>query len=159
VPQVLVLILYQSPSSPNPWGSANGQLAFGDFGLHPCVMVVAFGFCAPIAMVSYKTYEHVLGVSHQSAKLIHASFQTAALVFGAIGVASMWKSHEGKRHFQTAHSWIGIGGFGLFVLQWLMGMLVYLNPFCPGRIRAALMVPHIACGVRPLAQAPAMHNL
>ena len=40
---------------------------------------------------------------------------------------------------------------GLFALQWLMGMLVYLNPCCPPRIRSALMVPHIACGVASTA--------
>ena len=37
------------------------------------------------------------------------------------------------------------------MLQWLMGMLVYLNPCCPPRIRSALMVPHIACGVASTA--------
>jgi hypothetical protein len=46
--------------------------------------VVAFGFCAPVAMVSYKTYEHLLGMSHQCAKLIHAFLQTAALVLGSV---------------------------------------------------------------------------
>ena len=34
----------------------------------------------------------------------------------------------------------------LFTFQWAVGTLVYLNPCCPGWIRAKLMNAHIACG-------------
>ena len=57
---VLVLILkYYAGDEP---------LKFGDFGLHPVLMVTAFGLLSPIAAVTYKTYESVLGLSHAAAK-------------------------------------------------------------------------------------------
>ena len=46
-----------------------------------------------------------------------------------------------------AHSWIGIGAFALFVCQWLMGVFVYLNPWCAGKIKGSLMVPHVFVGI------------
>jgi hypothetical protein len=104
--QVLVLICYQSPYSKSRGKVNFGDFGFHPclmvttactlpkparfsdaiavrhmlFTVRCYFQVVAFGFCAPVAMVSYKTYEHLLGMSHQCAKLIHAFLQTAALV-------------------------------------------------------------------------------
>lgn len=132
----------------------DGSYPFGTFGLHPLLMVTAFGLCSPVAMVSYKTYEYLLGVSHGAVKGVHAALQTIAVLIGAVGMASMWKTHEDARHFQTAHSWAGLAGFIVFVLNWLLGMAVFLNPCCPGRIRGALLQPHIVLGTAATVGTP-----
>ena len=124
----------------------DNSFPFGTFGLHPLLMVTAFGLCSPVAMVSYKTYEYLLGLSHSTVKALHALLQTAALLIGGVGMASMWETHKDARHFQTAHSWIGLAGFIAFSLNWVLGMAVFLNPCCPGRIRGALLQPHIVLG-------------
>ena len=119
---------------------------FGTFGTHPLLMVTSFGLLSPLATVAYKTYESLLGVSHAVVKLAHAFLQTAATIIGLVGVASMYKTHEGALHFQTAHSWLGVGAMALFAVQWLFGTLVYLNPWSPGWLRAKLMSTHVAVG-------------
>jgi hypothetical protein len=119
---------------------------FGTFGTHPLLMVTAFGLLSPVATVAYKTYESLLGVSHTVVKLAHAFLQTAATIIGLVGVASMYKTHQGALHFQTAHSWLGVGAMALYAVQWVFGTLVYLNPWSPGWLRAKLMSTHIAIG-------------
>lgn len=119
---------------------------FGTFGTHPLLMVTAFGLLSPLATVLYKTYESLLGVSHTVVKLAHAFMQTSATIIGLVGVASMYKTHEGALHFQTAHSWLGLGAMALFAVQWVFGTLVYLNPWSPGWLRAKLMSTHVAVG-------------
>ena len=119
---------------------------FGTFGTHPLLMVTAFGLLSPVATVAYKTYESLLGLSHTVVKLMHAFLQTAATIIGCVGVASMYKTHQGGLHFQTAHSWLGVGAMALYAVQWVFGTLVYLNPWAPGWLRAKLMNTHIAVG-------------
>ena len=75
------------------------SFVFGTFGTHPILMVTAFGLLSPIATVSYKTYESLLGVSHTIMKLVHAFLQTAATLIGLVGVASMYETHRGALHF------------------------------------------------------------
>jgi len=120
---------------------------FHSFGMHPIFMASAFLFLSPLGALSYKTYEHVLGVKHGCAKLLHALFQTLALVCGILGFVTMWNVHKGGVHFQTAHSWIGAFGLGLFALQWLVGFLVYLLPKPASvKARARLMPVHVFVG-------------
>jgi len=66
-----------------------GGLVFGSLGTHALCMVSAFGLLSPVATLAYQTYESLLGVSHATAKGIHATLQTAALVCGLVGFAAM----------------------------------------------------------------------
>ena len=141
---VLILILEHYNFAETP--GAN-PFPFGSFGLHPILMVSAFGLCSPVAVVSYKTYEHFLGASHGAVKALHAFLQSAALVLGGLGIASMYDTHSGARHFQTAHSWIGLAGFAIFAIQWFVGMVCFMAPCTPAKIRACLLVPHVMAGI------------
>ena len=47
-------------------------------------MVTAFGLLSPIAMVSYKTYEQILGLGHNTVKYMHATLQSAAALLGTV---------------------------------------------------------------------------
>ena len=77
------------------------NLKFGDFALHPILMGTAFGLFMPLGVMSYSTWEYWFGLSHGAAKALHALFHSAAVLFGSVGIASMWKTHESVRHFQT----------------------------------------------------------
>lgn len=52
-------------------------------GLHPVLMVFAFGWLGPWGSLAYKTCECMMGMSHREAKLIHGVLQTGALVVRA----------------------------------------------------------------------------
>lgn len=145
---VRLIIKYYDPSVPADGSQAAiiASFEFGTFGTHPLLMVTAFGLLSPVATVAYKTYESLLGVRHTVMKLVHAFLQTAATIIGFIGVASMYKTHQGALHFQTAHSWLGVGAMALFIVQWLFGTLVYLNPWSPNWLRAKLISAHVAIG-------------
>jgi len=142
----LILKYYDFGAPADGSQAAIPSFEFGTFGTHPLLMVTAFGLLSPVATVAYKTYESLLGVSHTVMKLVHAFLQTAATLIGAVGVASMYETHKGALHFQTAHSWLGLGAMVLFAVQWLFGTLVYLNPWSPGWLRAKLMSTHVAVG-------------
>ena len=66
--------------------------------------VIGFGFFSPIGTVAY-VYEHLFGLSHNVAKAIHFTFQTAALIFATLGIYDMWLVHDKNNHMQTLHSW------------------------------------------------------
>lgn len=120
---------------------------FQSFGMHPIMMAAAFIFLSPIGALSYKTYEHLLGLSHSCTKALHAFIQTLALVFGLVGFAVIWTVHTGGVHFQTAHSWIGVAALCLFTLQWVVGVMVYLLPCLAGPSTRGMMMPfHVFVG-------------
>ena len=54
----------------------------------PCPPSLPAG-AAQVATVAWATYETLLGVSHATAKSIHACLQTAALAIGLVGFTAM----------------------------------------------------------------------
>ena len=117
IPSVVVLIVAIALSG------MGMSFSFGDFGLHPVLMCIAFGLCGTIASPSYRIFEGLLGWSHQRAKLTHAALHAAALFIGTVGVASMWVTHANAPHFQSLHSWIG--GFALVLYYCQFGAGAY----------------------------------
>jgi hypothetical protein len=92
---------------------------------HGCWQVLA-----PVAAIAYRVLEPMFGLSHAQAKSIHLGLLSAATFVGALGIADMWIVHaRGAKgqiakgwdvHFQSAHSWLGMLAFLLFVGNWSM---------------------------------------
>jgi len=136
--------------------SPDGTFGWASFALHPLLMTVAFAVLAPIGAVSWRTYEHMLGMSHSTTKLVHLVLMLAAAFIGAIGVYDMWLVHAGGAeaqiakgwdvHFQSAHSWIGMMALVAFCLQALGGLLTFVSPSVSGGSRKAFLPLHIFVG-------------
>ena len=81
-----------------------------------------------------------------AAKITHAALNFLVLVLGVLGVASMWKTHESKSHFQTFHSWLGIVVLSAFTFQFISAFVVLFLVDNP--VQRARFVPyHKTCGV------------
>ena len=141
------------------FNGGTAPLQWGSFLLHPLLMTLAFGVLAPIGTVAYATYERLLGLSHGGAKLAHAMLQFGAWLVGLLGICTMWIKHdaliatgvlggEGQPpgHFQTGHSWVGVGVFAAFTAQWLGGLAAFALPLTTPSLRRALLPAHALLG-------------
>lgn len=138
-------------------------LSWRTFPLHPFLMVLAFGFLAPIAAAAWKSYEHTLGISHRVVKIFHAVLMIAALGIGILGVADMWLVHEDSAaaqvakgwavHFQSAHSWVGVAALILFVLNATGGIAAFALPILRPSSRGKALEPHRLLGAAAAQQA------
>jgi len=113
-------------------------------GLHPVLMTLAFGWLGPWGALAYKTYEHMLGLSHLKAKIFHFILQTLALGFGWFGFVSKYEGSD--VHFRSLHSQMGIGVLALYSAQWLVGVTTFLFNIVPQSFKPKVAVGHAFVG-------------
>ncbi|KAL3635908.1 hypothetical protein CASFOL_020455 [Castilleja foliolosa] len=96
------------------------------FNVHPFLMIFGFIFMIGEAMMAYNT----VGADRKVQKIVHMLVHFVALILGIVGLHAAFKWHEkrGLTNLYSLHSWIGIGTFSLFCLQWLFGLSMFLLP-------------------------------
>ncbi|GAA0156944.1 reductase [Lithospermum erythrorhizon] len=117
--------------------------AYRVFNVHPFLMFFGFIFMAGEAMMAYK----IVRAEHQSQKFVHMFFHLVAIVLGIVGIHATFKYHDmqGFKDMTSFHSWIGMGTFCLFILQWLFGFGMFmLRASMEARARA--LVWHVSGG-------------
>ncbi|KAL0296544.1 UNVERIFIED_CONTAM: putative transmembrane ascorbate ferrireductase 3 [Sesamum radiatum] len=114
------------------------------FNVHPFLMFFGFIFMAGEAMMAYKT---VLA-EREVQKFVHMFIHLVAIVLGIVGLHAAFKFHErrGLTNLYSLHSWIGIGTFSLYCLQWLIGLSVFLLPGASHDSRARVASWHVNGG-------------
>ncbi|TKY59781.1 transmembrane ascorbate ferrireductase 3 [Spatholobus suberectus] len=112
------------------------------FNVHPFMMIFGFIFLVGQAILVYQT---VPG-QRQTHKIIHMTLHFIAIILGIIGICAVFKFHDmvNLEDVYSLHSWIGIGTFCLFGLQWLFGLMFMLQG--SAQSRAAIAPWHIAGG-------------
>lgn len=98
------------------------------------------------AMMVYKT----VPVSHNGQKFFHMMLHLTAICVGIVGICAVFKFHDmiNVEDVYSLHSWIGIGTFCLFGLQWLFGLFTFIVPQ-PSETKQSMLPWHI-CGGRAL---------
>ncbi|KAG8382662.1 hypothetical protein BUALT_Bualt05G0100600 [Buddleja alternifolia] len=114
------------------------------FNVHPFLMFFGFIFVAGEAMMAYKT----VGADRKVQKFIHMFLHLVAIVLGIVGLHAAFKFHDKLNitDMYSLHSWIGIGTFSLFCLQWLLGLSAFLLPGASRDTRARAAPWHISGG-------------
>ncbi|KAF3432062.1 hypothetical protein FNV43_RR26801 [Rhamnella rubrinervis] len=114
------------------------------FNVHPFLMVFGFIFFAGEAIMAYKTVSGQRIVQ----KYIHMLFHLTALVLGVIGICAVFKFHDMRNlaDMYSLHSWIGIGTFCLYCLQWLFGFVLFLVPGASERTKRRMLPWHMFWG-------------
>ncbi|KAH9794380.1 hypothetical protein WN944_011386 [Citrus x changshan-huyou] len=117
------------------------------FNVHPFLMFCGFVFLAGQAMMAYKT----VFSSRIVQKTVHMLLHLTAFCLGVVGLCAVFKYHDmaGLTDMYSLHSWIGMGTFCLFGLQWLFGFSIYMLRG-PTEARRAIMLPWHVCGGRAL---------
>ncbi|XP_057529634.1 probable transmembrane ascorbate ferrireductase 3 [Amaranthus tricolor] len=96
------------------------------FNIHPFLMFFGFIFFAGEAMMVYKT----VIAEPRTQKMIHMIMHIIAITLGIVGIYATFKYHSAKNltTMYTMHSWIGLGTFILYGIQWLVGFVTYWIP-------------------------------
>ncbi|XP_057422010.1 probable transmembrane ascorbate ferrireductase 3 [Lotus japonicus] len=112
------------------------------FNVHPFMMFFGFIFLVGQAILSYQT----VPAPHQTQKVVHMTLHFIALILGIVGICAVFKFHDmvNLEDVYSLHSWIGLGTFCLFGLQWLFGLL-FMLPASP-QTRSAVAPWHRAGG-------------
>ena len=97
-----------------------------EFPWHPFLMYFGFMFCFGHSALAFKTFPF----SHKTNKIIHFFFQTIGMVSITIGLIAVLLFHNNNKypHFYSLHSWLGIGVYGIFVIQYIAGIYLFLFP-------------------------------
>ncbi|KAJ7415568.1 hypothetical protein WISP_77624 [Willisornis vidua] len=82
-------------------------------------------------------------------KFIHAGLNTIALILAIVSMVAVFEFHNAKNipNMYSLHSWIGLAAVVFYSLQLFLGFAVFLLPFAPVYLRAALMPIHISSGL------------
>ncbi|RHN42355.1 putative ascorbate ferrireductase (transmembrane) [Medicago truncatula] len=112
------------------------------FNTHPFLMYFGFIFLVGQAIMSY----HTVPGTHETQKIVHMTLHFIAIVLGIVGICAVFKFHDMVNlvDVYSLHSWIGIGTFCLFGLQWLFGLTFMFQG--TRQSRAAMAPWHIAGG-------------
>ncbi|NXC42963.1 CYBR1 reductase, partial [Penelope pileata] len=82
-------------------------------------------------------------------KFIHAGLNTTAMILAIVSMVAVFEYHNAMNipNMYSLHSWIGLIAVILYSLQLFLGFVVFLLPFAPIRLRAALMPIHVYSGL------------
>ncbi|MEE6489586.1 hypothetical protein FKM82_015623 [Ascaphus truei] len=119
-----------------------------EFNWHPVLIITGFIFIQGIAIIVYRL-PWTWKCSKLLMKCIHAGLHLTALVLAVVSLVAVFDFHNAKNipNMYSLHSWIGLTVVILFALQLVLGFSVYLLPFAPDSLRAALMPIHVYSGL------------
>ncbi|XP_077128835.1 plasma membrane ascorbate-dependent reductase CYBRD1 [Ranitomeya variabilis] len=138
---VLIWVLHYSDGLAWDGGSA-------EFNWHPVLIITGFIFIEGIAIIVYRL-PWTWKCSKLLMKCIHAGLHLTATVLVVVALVAVFDFHNAKSipNMYSLHSWVGLTVVILFVLQLVVSIFVYLLPFAPVSIRAALMPIHVYSGL------------
>uniref|UniRef100_A0A8C3UWH9 Plasma membrane ascorbate-dependent reductase CYBRD1 n=1 Tax=Catharus ustulatus TaxID=91951 RepID=A0A8C3UWH9_CATUS len=120
----------------------------GEFNWHPVLIITGFVFIQGIAIIVYRL-PWTWKCSKLLMKFIHAGLNTIAMILAIVSMVAVFEFHNAKNipNMYSLHSWIGLTAVIFYSLQLFLGFAVFLLPFAPVHLRAALMPIHIYSGL------------
>jgi len=122
------------------------------FNWHPVLMVTGAIFCLITSLLSYR----VLPLPKTTQKILHGIMHTAAFICMSIGFACILNANNYKKqssydaytaNFTTIHSFIGLGVYILYGLNYLLGLVHYALPGVDISLKKAYMNSHVFIGM------------
>ncbi|KAM3327737.1 putative transmembrane ascorbate ferrireductase 3 [Capsicum galapagoense] len=114
------------------------------FNVHPLLMFLGVIFLSGEALMAYKTVRGERRVKKSAHFLLHLG----AIILGIVGIHAAFKYHYRRdlRNMYSFHSWIGIGTFCLYILQWVIGLGMFMLPYTRRETRLINLPWHISFG-------------
>ncbi|XP_042480619.1 probable transmembrane ascorbate ferrireductase 3 [Macadamia integrifolia] len=114
------------------------------FNVHPFLMYFGFVFFAGEAIMAYKTVR----VDWKAQKFVHMSLHVIAIVLGIVGIYAAFKYHkqQGIANMYSLHSWLGLGTFIIYGLQWIFGFFYFWVQGADASARRSYAIWHIFFG-------------
>ncbi|KAM5324493.1 plasma membrane ascorbate-dependent reductase CYBRD1 [Glossophaga mutica] len=119
-----------------------------EFNWHPVLLVTGFVFIQGIAIIVYRL-PWTWKCSKLLMKSIHAGLHTVATILVIIALVAVFDQHNALKipNMYSLHSWVGLTVVIFYVLQLLVGFLIFLLPVAPLSLRAFLMPIHVYSGI------------
>jgi len=123
----------------------NWNLTTGSFGFHPTMMILSLVAIYGDAILVYRVFRTQTKLY---IKFLHGAMHLVAMFIAVVGLIAIIynKNFQGRAHFTSLHSMIGIFTFSLFCVQWLIGFCSFLLPLFPEFIKAKIIVVHTSLG-------------
>lgn len=118
------------------------------FSYHPLFMIIGFVLFFAQGSIAFRVLPY-FKISRPNIKLIHMTIHFSAIVFTSVGLYAVFKYHSdaGISHMYSLHSWIGIGTFSLFILQYIIGYVSFYAQYPSPQNRAAILPHHKLLGI------------
>ncbi|XP_031455346.1 cytochrome b reductase 1 [Phasianus colchicus] len=119
-----------------------------EFNWHPVLIVTGFVFIQGIAIIVYRL-PWTWKCSKLLMKFIHAGLNTIAMILAIVSMVAVFDYHNARSipNMYSLHSWIGLTAVIFYSLQLFLGFAIFLLPFAPVSLRAALMPIHVYSGL------------
>ncbi|XP_064290570.1 plasma membrane ascorbate-dependent reductase CYBRD1 [Passer domesticus] len=119
-----------------------------EFNWHPVLIVTGFVFIQGIAIIVYRL-PWTWKCSKLLMKFIHAGLNTIAMILAIVAMVAAFDYHNARNipNMYSLHSWIGLTAVIFYALQLFCGFAVFLLPFAPAHLRAAVMPIHAYSGL------------
>ncbi|XP_021255727.1 cytochrome b reductase 1 [Numida meleagris] len=119
-----------------------------EFNWHPVLIVTGFVFVQGIAIIVYRL-PWTWKCSKLLMKFIHAGLNTIAMILAIVSMVAVFDFHNARNipNMYSLHSWIGLTAVIFYSLQLFLGFAIFLLPFAPAPLRAALMPIHVYSGL------------
>jgi len=119
-----------------------------EFNWHPILMSFGLIFLYGQATIVYRV---LFFLPKNFVKLVHAVLQGLTIIMVAIGLKAAFDSHDLRQppipNMYSLHSWLGVTTVGLFSLQFLFGVMIFLWPGGPVWLRKEYMSQHVFWGI------------
>ncbi|XP_066905327.1 uncharacterized protein [Halyomorpha halys] len=117
-----------------------------EFNWHHIFMVLGFTYFFANSLTAFRLMP---SLSKQKLKYIHLGTNGAVIFCAVLGLFFVIDERDiqGKAHFQSLHSWIGIFTIGLLVVQFILGLVFYLSPKISLSYKEAMMPWHVKIGI------------
>eukprot|EP00252_Welwitschia_mirabilis_P010974 TRINITY_DN246_c0_g1_i4.p1 TRINITY_DN246_c0_g1~~TRINITY_DN246_c0_g1_i4.p1 ORF type:complete len:167 (-),score=24.42 TRINITY_DN246_c0_g1_i4:229-729(-) len=108
-------------------------------------MFIGFIFISSQAILVYRT----IPAKKERQKVLHLILLGFAIILGGLGLYAVFKFHDesGIPNMYSLHSWMGMGTFCLYGIQWVAGLAVFLFPGTSKRSREKLLPWHVFLGL------------
>ncbi|KAF3335665.1 putative ascorbate-specific transmembrane electron transporter 1 [Carex littledalei] len=115
------------------------------FNVHPVMMLIGIIILGGEATMSYRA----LPGSRDARKRVHLMLHGVALVLGAVGIYAVFKYHKESNisNMYSLHSWVGLGTFCLYGIQWIMGFVTFFFPGASASTRQSMVPWHAIFGL------------
>uniref|UniRef100_A0A8C5PZ96 Transmembrane ascorbate-dependent reductase CYB561 n=1 Tax=Leptobrachium leishanense TaxID=445787 RepID=A0A8C5PZ96_9ANUR len=116
------------------------------FNVHPLCMVLGMVFLCGDALLVYRVFRNE---TKKATKILHGVLHIFALIISLVGIIAVFQFHKTNSipDMYSLHSWCGIATFTLYILQWILGFVLFFIPGVAYTYRTQFKPLHVFFGI------------
>ncbi|XP_063315426.1 transmembrane ascorbate-dependent reductase CYB561 [Pelobates fuscus] len=116
------------------------------FNVHPLCMVLGMVFLCGDALLVYRVFRNE---TKKATKILHGVLHILALIISLVGIIAVFQFHKssGIPDMYSLHSWCGMATFVFYILQWILGFVMFFVPEVGFTYKAKFKPMHVFVGL------------